>query len=82
LSGLVLLVGYILFLQPKSPHTRQFQAFRDANLFNYERAISQGDFRSVEADLQKNLDDPEHKLLWPEIEFAKKLVRAARLQCE
>ncbi|MBK8922944.1 MAG: hypothetical protein IPM81_15770 [Saprospirales bacterium] len=81
-GGLVLLLAYLLLLKPKAEHTLAFEQFRNAHLFNYERAISAGKFGEVEQDLQYNLGLPENRLIQPEIEFAKKLVGAARRRCE
>ena len=82
LSGLLILVLYLFFLQPKSEDALVFEQFRDTHLFNYERSISQGDFEAVELSLQQNLELPENKIIRPEIEFAKKIVGAAKRRCE
>lgn len=82
LSGLLLLLIYIFFLQPKSDHTQAFEQFRNAHLFTYERAISQGDFDAVERSLQQQWEAPGNKRIRPEIEFTKKIVGAAKRRCE
>lgn len=82
MSGMVLLVLYIFILQPKSDHTLEFEKFRDAQLFNFERAISQGDFDAVEQSLQQSMALPEYKRIRPELEFTKKVVGAAKRRCE
>ena len=82
MSGMVLLVLYIFLLQPKSDHALEFEKFRDAHLFNFERAISQGDFEAVELGLQQSLESPDTKLIRPEIEFTKKIVGAAKRRCD
>jgi len=77
------LVFFILFLliRPKDDHTAAFLQFRDANMFNYELAISQGRFDDVERDLLRATELPEYKLIQPEIEFTKKMVGAAKRRC-
>lgn len=81
MSGLVLFVLYLL-LRPADDHTSTFAHYRDANLFSFERAISQGHFESVENELRQHQDLPENKLIRPELEFARKLVGAAKRRCE
>jgi hypothetical protein len=82
LSGLLLCAVYIVFFRPKSDHTAAFEQFRNAHLFNYERAISEGKFEEVEQDLQQNMEIPENNIIRPELEFAKKIVGAAKRRCE
>lgn len=81
LSALVLCIFYLL-LRPKDSHTTAFVAFRDAHQFQYELAISEGKFGEVENSLLKSQDLPENKLIQPEIEFARKMVGAAKRRCE
>jgi len=81
-SGLLVCAVYFLFLHPKADHVVAFAHFRNAHLFNYERAISQGKFGEVEQDLQQNLDSPENAVIRPQLDFARKLVGAARRRCE
>ena len=81
MSGLVLFVLF-WFLRPDDDHTAAFAHFRDANLFNYELAISKGHFEEVEKSLQYSQDLPENKLIQPELEFARKIVGAAKRRCE
>ncbi len=80
-GGILLGLLYLLVFLPKDRHTAAFEQFRNAHLFQYERAISEGKFEYVEQDLQYNLQDPENKMIRPEIEFAKKLVGAAKRRC-
>lgn len=82
LSGLLMMGLYFYFFKHKSQDALVFEQFRDQQMFNYERAISQGDFESVEASLQQNLELPENKIIRPEIEFVKKIVGAAKRRCE
>jgi hypothetical protein len=82
LSGLLLCAVYIVFFRPKPDHTAAFEQFRNTHLFNYERAISEGKFEEVEQDLQQNLEIPENNIIRPELEFAKKIVGAAKRRCE
>lgn len=81
-TALVLCLIYLFFLKPKDQHTAQFEHFRDQHQFGYERAISLGDFESVERDLQTQRDLPENKIIRPEIEFTRKIVSAAKRRCE
>lgn len=80
-SALILCVLYLL-IRPKDDHTTAFARFRDANQFSYELAISEGRFEEVEKSLLQSQDLPENKLIQPEIEFARKMVGAARRRCE
>ena len=82
LTRLVLSTLYWFIFKPKDPNTALFAQFRNEQLFNYERAISAGNFEAVELDLQKNISEEEYKAIRPELEFAKKLVGAARRRCE
>jgi hypothetical protein len=82
LSGLLLCVVYVVFLHPKPDHAVAFEHFRNAHLFNYERSISAGKFGEVEQHLSQSLEAPEHQIIRPELEFAKKIVGAARRRCE
>lgn len=81
-SGALVCAVYFIFLHPKADHDVAFARFREAHLFNYERSISQGQFGAVEQDLQQNLDLPENAAIRPQLEFAKKIVGAARRRCE
>jgi len=81
LSALVLCILYLL-IRPKDDHTATFTRFRDANQFRYELAISEGRFEDVEKNLLQNQNLPENKLIQPEIEFARKMVGAAKRRCE
>ncbi len=81
LGGLFFFLMYLL-IRPKDNHTAAFEQFRDAHLFTYERAISEGRFESVEQDLQRNLSLPENKIIYPEMEFARKIVGASKRRCE
>lgn len=81
LSGLVLCLLYLL-LRPKDDHTATFTRFRDAHQFQYELAISEGRFEEVEKSLLQNQRLPENKVIQPEIEFARKMVGAAKRRCD
>lgn len=80
---LAFLTGFALhwlFFRPSNNHAETFSRFRDANLFNYEVALSQGELEQVEKALKADEAKPENKLIQPEIEFARKLVGAAGRQ--
>lgn len=81
MSGLVLFILF-WFLRPADDHTAAFTRFRDANLFNYELAISKGHFEDVENSLLESQELPENKLIQPELDFARKLVGAAKRRCD
>ncbi len=81
LSGLAL-CGLAWLLRPKDDHIAAFLRFRDAHLFQYELAISKGQFQEVESSLHQSAALPENKLIQPELEFARKLVGAAKRRCE
>ncbi|MBL7806063.1 MAG: hypothetical protein JNL02_20135 [Saprospiraceae bacterium] len=69
-----------LFFRPTNEHAEAFARFRDANLFHYEVAISQGRIDEVEKALKADENKPENALIQSEIEFARKLVGAAARQ--
>ncbi|HNE29828.1 MAG TPA: hypothetical protein PKL15_00800 [Saprospiraceae bacterium] len=66
-----------LFFRPHNEQAEHFARFRDANLFNYEVAISQGRIDEVEKALKADETKPENADIRTEIEFARKLVGAA-----
>ncbi|MBP6826416.1 MAG: hypothetical protein KA165_07645 [Saprospiraceae bacterium] len=70
-----------LKLKPKDSHLIAFREFQRENLFNYELAISRGQFEDVEKSLKLNMERPEYQLIVPEIEFSKNLVEAAHRHC-
>lgn len=69
-----------LFFRPRNDHAEAFAHFRNANMFNYEVAISQGRLGEVEKALKADEEKPENAVIQPEIEFARKLVGAAARQ--
>lgn len=88
LSGLggfvtaLLLCFVYLKLRPKEPQDVAFREFRRENLFNYELALSKGEFEKVEKSLQQNAERPEFEVIGSEIEFAQKIVSAAKRGCK
>jgi hypothetical protein len=82
LSGVLVCTVYFSFLRLKADEVAAFERFRNAHLFDYERAINEGLFREVELDLQQNLELPENAGIRPELEFGKMIVGAARRRCE
>ncbi len=83
-SGFVgFVMGFVLhwlFFRPRNDHAETFADFRDANLFNYEVAISQGKLEQVEQALKADETKPENASIRPEIEFSRKLLGAAARQ--
>jgi hypothetical protein len=82
LTGLLLCALYFFLFKPKNQHSVLFEQFRDKHQFNIVRAISTGDFESAEQSLEESLNVKENKQIRPEIEFAKKIVGAAKRRCE
>lgn len=66
-----------LFFRPRNDHAEAFAHFRNANMFNYEVALSQGRLEEVEKALKADEEKSENAVIQPEIEFARKLVGAA-----
>jgi hypothetical protein len=78
----LLLCFIYLKIKPKEPHVAAFRQFQRENLFNYELALSKGQFGEVEKSLQSNLGRSEFQMIDEEIELIQKLVRAAGKGCE
>lgn len=81
-TALILCVLYIVLVPIRSDQQRLFEQFRHANQFNYERAISEGRFEDVENGLERQLSLPYNKPIYPQLEFTRKIVGAARRRCE
>lgn len=79
-TALVLCFIYVK-LQPKDPQVVAFRQFQRENMFNYELAISKGQFEEVEKSLDKSLERPEYKAIEPQIIFTKEIVKAAKHRC-
>ncbi len=77
----VLLCFAYIKLKPKETHLVAFRQFQRENLFNYELAISRGQFDDVEKSLDLNLERPEYQAIYPEIEFTRNIVEAAKRRC-
>jgi hypothetical protein len=65
------------FFRPRDHDAAAFTAFREANQFQYELALSKGRFDDVEEALRVEAALPENAAIEPELEFARKLVLAA-----
>ena len=80
---LTLLGGIFGFLlhkmasKPVLPAAHVFEKYRDQRLFQFEYDLNQGQFSKVEEALDKDLAAPANGPIQPEIEFVRKLVRAA-----
>jgi hypothetical protein len=59
-----------------------FDRFRRENLFDYELALSNGNFEAVEASLGRCKDKQEYQNIQPEIVFTQKVVGAAKRFCQ
>jgi hypothetical protein len=88
LSGLggfvtaLLLCFVYLKLKPKPDYVTTFDRFRRENLFDYELALSNGNFEAVEASLGRCKDKQEYQNIQPEIVFTQKVVGAAKRFCQ
>ncbi len=80
-TALVLCFVYVK-LQPKDPQAVAFRQFQRENMFNYELAISKGQFEEVEKSLDQSLERPEYKAIEPQIIFTKEIVKAAKHRCK
>jgi len=78
----VLLCFAYIKLKPKEAHMVAFRKFQRENLFNYELAISRGQFAEVEKSLEFNMERPEYQSIIPELEFTKNMIEAARRRCK
>lgn len=79
-TALVLCFVYVK-LQPKEPQVVAFRQFQRENLFNYELAISKGQFEEVEKSLDQCFERPEYEVIEPELVFMKEIVKAAKHRC-
>lgn len=77
----VLLCFAYIKLKPKEAHVVAFRKFQRENLFNYELAISRGQFDEVEKSLEFNMERPEYQAIVPELEFTRNMIEAARRRC-
>jgi hypothetical protein len=79
-TALVLCFVY-LKLKPKDPQVVAFQQFQRENLFNYELAISKGQFEEVEKSLDQCFERPEYEVIEPQLVFTREIVKAAKSRC-
>lgn len=79
-TALVLCFVY-LKLKPKNPETVAFGQFQRENLFNYELAISKGQFDEVEKSLDQCFERPEYDAIEPQLVFTREIVKAAKNRC-
>jgi len=78
----VMLCFVYIKLKPKEAHLVAFRRFQRENLFNYELAISRGQFDEVEKSLEFNMERTEYQSIIPELEFTKNMIEAARRRCD
>jgi hypothetical protein len=71
-------VACYIFFRPADHDAQAFARFQQKNLFKYEYALSQGNFEEVEESLRLEAARPENDIIQPELEFARKLVGAAK----
>lgn len=76
------LVSCYLFFRLKNDETKTFQHFTRQHQFQFEYALSHGQFEEVEATLRGSQSQPEFQAIQPEIEFTKKIVEAAKRGCK
>ena len=78
------IVGLILcylFFRPKDQDAELFRQFREQHQFNLELAISKGEFAQVDSLLKVSLEQPQNKVIRPELEFTRKIAGAAWRRC-
>jgi len=71
-----------LRLKPKDPHTVAFEHFQREHLFEYELAISKGEWDAVEQSLRKEIELPENQAIKPELAFIRQLVTTTKRHCK
>ncbi len=71
-----------LKLKPKDPHTVAFEHFQREHLFQYELAISKGQFDIVEQSLRTELENPDNQVIKPELVFIRQLVTTTKRHCK
>ncbi len=80
-TALLLCFVYLKF-KPKPDYVATFDRFRRENLFEYELALSNGNFEAVETSLSRCLEKQEFTAIQPEISFTQKVIGAAKRSCK
>jgi len=75
------LVGCYLFFRLKNDPVKTFHRFTREHQFQFEYALSHGQFEEVENALRRSVEQPEFQAIRPHIEFNKKIVEAAKRGC-
>jgi hypothetical protein len=84
MGTIVALVACFLYLklQPKDSQTVAFEHFQREHLFQYELAISKGQFDIVEQSLRTELENPDNQVIKPELVFIRQLVTTTKRHCK
>lgn len=72
-----LLCFVFLKLKPKDAHTQALHDFRRTHLFEYEWALSKGQFEEVKISLEKEIQNTDNQVIKTEIEMLREVVEAA-----
>lgn len=80
-TALILCVIYVK-LKPKEPSVAAFRQFQRENLFNFELAISKGQFGEVEQTLEKSMSRPEYDAIEPQLLFMREMIKATKARCQ
>ncbi|HLP96119.1 MAG TPA: hypothetical protein VK168_18885 [Saprospiraceae bacterium] len=75
-TALVLCFLY-LKIKPKDPHTSALQHFKREHLFEYELALSKGQFQEVKTSLESAMQKAENQPIKTDLEIIRELLEAA-----
>lgn len=76
ITALILCFVY-LKLKPKDPHTTALQHFKRDHLFEFELALSKGQFQEVKNNIESALHKPENQPIKTDLEIIRELLEAA-----
>ena len=75
-TALILCFVY-LKLKPKDPHTAALQHFKREHLFEFELALSKGQFQEVRNSIESAIHKPENQPIKTDLEILRELLEAA-----
>lgn len=75
-TALILCFIY-LKIKPKAPHTTSLQNFKREHLFEYELALSKGQFQEVKSSLESAMQKGENQPIKTDLEIIRELLEAA-----
>ncbi|MCC7465796.1 MAG: hypothetical protein IT261_05980, partial [Saprospiraceae bacterium] len=75
-TALILCFVY-LKLKPKDPHTIALQHFKREHLFEFELALSKGQFQEVRNSIESAIHKPENLPIKTDLEIIRELLEAA-----